>query len=516
LPGEVSSVESLSEVGIILLLFSVGIELSLSKLSRVGNVAVVGSIIQMLVVGVVVFNFLMLFNFPSAVAIVLATGFSLSSTAVVVKMLEDRAETESIHGEISIGWLLTQDLAVIPIIALLPALAGSAGGGWISEAASSLFVSGLIVAIVFFIGRMVAPYLTHLIASTESRELLVLGGVALALGTAYFTSLFGVSAALGAFLAGVVISETQENHAIFSETRPLRDIFVILFFATLGFFIDPVNILNSLPFILALAVFVLVIKTLVVYILMYLLGYKGKTAVNVSLSLNQVGEFSFVIFLSSQAMGILSHEQASVGVATTLITLLLTPLMFRLMAPSWRFMKSFKMFQGKYHKGHKADVKFKNHIIVCGFGRMGSWVGNALAHAKIPFVVIDYNQRVVRDVQASGIPVFYGDPAESDVMERAGVREARAVVIAIPDRVTQEEVISYAKKANPDIHIFGRGHLDVDVKTLTDLKVDRIIQPEFEASTIVLKDILRLQGKKKDYVDEQINSLRRAHTVSLE
>jgi CPA2 family monovalent cation:H+ antiporter-2 len=214
LANHLLGIQGLAEIGLILLLFSVGLELSLSRLAHTGAIAVLGAIIQMFLVGTISFIALSFWGISAQSAIALSCGFSLSSTALVVKLLEDKAELDAIHGEIMVGWLLTQDLAVIPIIALLPLL--SAGGGeWLPIAGQSLLVSFLLVASVFFLGRLVVPFFVHTIASANSRELLVLASVCLALGTAYLVSLFGLSPALGAFLAGVVISETQENHAIF-------------------------------------------------------------------------------------------------------------------------------------------------------------------------------------------------------------------------------------------------------------------------------------------------------------
>ena len=295
-----SGIGKLAEIGAILLLFSIGLELSLTRLGRVLKVALLGASVQIILVTTLSYFLLGIFGISSSVALVLSLGFSLSSTAVVVKILADRGETDTIHGEVMIGWLLIQDLAVVPMMVILSALAASEGG-MIITAGRALLSASAVVVIAVAAGKIVAPFLIHKIASANSRELLVLASVALALGTAGITSFFGISPALGAFLAGVVISESQENHAVFAETRPLRDLFVAMFFVTMGFLVTPQIIFAHLGLIFALAIVVLLVKFVVVFIVSLFLGYHGKTAVASSLGLAQIGEFSFVIFSQAAA-----------------------------------------------------------------------------------------------------------------------------------------------------------------------------------------------------------------------
>ncbi|KKS77687.1 MAG: Sodium/hydrogen exchanger [Candidatus Woesebacteria bacterium GW2011_GWB1_43_14] len=520
LPIDHGGVESVAQIGVILLLFSVGIELSLSKFVRVGYVAVLGALVEMAVVTGVVWAMLTASGFEGIPAMVFALAFSLSSTALVVKILEDRAETDSIHGEIMIGWLLTQDLAVIPIMAILPTLTDGMAN-WGGTAVNSLLVSAFLVSAVFFLGRMLAPALTHIVASTNSRELMVLVGISLALGTAFLVSNFGISPALGAFLAGVVISDTQENHAIFSETRPLRDVFVILFFVTLGFFITPAVLIHKIGFILSLAILVILIKALVILMLMLFLGYRGKTAMIVSFGMSQVGEFSFVIFLAARSLNILSEEYASIGIATALATLIATPFIYKLIVPLWR---RLKRLSGRWPvigsivspgvRARKVESGLKDHVVICGFGRMGSWIGKALDSEKIPYVVIDYNQRVVKQAQRKGIRIIYGDPAEPNVLDSVSVSEAKAVVVAIPDLVVQEEIISYCQNQAKKVKVIARAHLDEDVAKLSHLRVKKVVQPEFEAAVTVVRDIFTSMGKSHDETGNMLRALRRLHTVN--
>lgn len=508
LPSHAENISRLAEVGAILLLFSVGIELSFGKIRNVMDIAILGAVAQMILVTGIFYFVLVAFGVASASALILASGFSLSSTAVVVKILSDRGEMETIHGEIMIAWLLVQDLAVIPMMVVLSSMAQRPS---IGEAGTALLKALVVVFTTIVLGRKIVPFLLHKVASLNSRELLVLSGIALALGTSGLTSIFGISPALGAFLAGVVISESQENHAIFAETRPLRDLFVALFFVTLGFLVKPAVFFSNIWLILTLAIVILLIKAIVVYLISWVFGYRGRVAIAESLGLAQVGEFSFIIFSQATGFKLLSPELTSVGVATALLTLVATPFMFRLITPIWRKAKVNKFFLGGKRLGTNSDDEPHDHIIICGYGRVGGWVGKALASFKVPFVVVEYNQKVVSELRRLGTPVIYGDPVEPEVMDAAGLKNAKAVVLAIPDTVTQESLIAHIQTVAPTAKIISRAHLDEDWEKFKVLKVDKVVQPEFEASVAIIKSILTSMGKSKEDIAQSLKKLRLSH-----
>ncbi|MFC1625492.1 cation:proton antiporter [Patescibacteria group bacterium] len=510
-PQQTHDVGKLAELGVILLLFSIGLELSFDRLSKYFRVATFGAIIQIVLVTGVSYFVLSLLGFENTSAIILALGFSLSSTAVVVKLLADAGELDTIHGGIMFGWLLVQDLAVVPILVLLPVLAGS-GESILVASALSLGKALIVVVVAVLLGKVVSPFLIHKVASVNSRELLVLTSVALALGTAAATGFFGISAALGAFLAGVVISESQENHAVFAETRPLRDLFVALFFVSLGFLVKPAFVFSHLPIIITLSVFVIVLKFVVVFLVNMAFGYRGKTAIANSLGLAQIGEFAFVIFSSSLAFSLLSSDEASVGIATVLLTLLLTPILFKAIVPLWRKLRGISKIFSATGKIKTFDEELAGHIIICGFGRVGGWVGRAIEDLGIPFVVVDYNQNVVKELKRRDIKVVYGDPTEPEVLETVGIRSAKAIVLAIPDHVAQETLIAYIQTVSPDTKIISRAHRDIEWDKFRTLGVSKVVQPEFEAAMEIVKTILRIQGKKKDEIGLGIKKLRLMHT----
>ncbi|HWA51717.1 MAG TPA: cation:proton antiporter [Patescibacteria group bacterium] len=513
-----STSQNIAQIGVILLMFSVGLEISLEKLIKVGKIAIVGSILQIIIVTAILFFCLVTFaNIAPAASLVLSLAFSMSSTALIVKILSDRQEEGTIHYEILTSWALVQDLAVIPIVVLLPTLTLQ-NNSWGSVALSSLLTTVLILGLVLLIGKLVAPYLTHLVAKTNNREFLLLLAIVLALGVASLVTLFGISASFGAFLAGVVISKTQENHAIFSETRPLRDIFVTLFFVSLGFLVSPIFVFTHFFTILILTVFIIFIKALVTFLLNLLFGVRGKTAIAVSIGIAQVGEFAFVLFLLAQALGILDSNLTQIAISTTLVTLLVSSVLFKELTPIWNFIKEktknspiHKFFVGGTRQSEDNKPELKDHIILAGFGRMGKWIGKALKEIGVDFIIIDYNHKVIHEAKLKGDNALYGDASVPEMLEEAQVKNAKAVIISIPDPVAQEEIVAYCKKNYPDLKIMVRAHLDSDIKKLLDLKVQKVVQPEFEAAISIVKSILINSGRNKEEVNKKLKSLRLSH-----
>ncbi len=397
---QASSLSKLSEIGIILLLFSLGLELSFSKLIKVFKTAFLGGILQMILFSLVSYFFFLKIGFDSTPAVIFALSFSLSSTAVVVKVLADRGETETVHGGIMSGWLLVQDLMVIPIVIFINSLGG--GGNWLSQSLGSFTKAFYVIASAILLGRHVIPFVFHKIARANSRELLVISALGFSGTVAYLTSLLGISPSLGAFLAGLVIAESIENHAVLGEIRPLRDVFVAIFFVTLGFLITPPVMIRGFWLVLAIFAFTLTVKSLINFLVTLILGHRGKTAVSIALGLSQVGEFSFVIFSLSLAKGLISPGDVSVVTGAVLLTIVATPYLFKKAVPFWKGLKNItqkiprlnKYFVGGAFKDFE-ESKLTDHIVICGYGRVGRWVGRALGETNTPFIIIDSSADVV-------------------------------------------------------------------------------------------------------------------------
>ena len=499
-PPAVRNIARLSEVGTILLLFSIGLELSLSKLSKFFKIAIFGATAQIVAVSLISFFVLKALGIEVIPAIILSAGFSLSSTALVVKVLSDRGEIDTLHGGVMTAWLLVQDLAVVPMMVILT-----------GSTVVALTKSFIVIVIAIILGKSLVPFLIHKIALTNSRELLVLTSITLALGVAVVTYLFGVSPALGAFLAGIAISDTQEHHAVFAEIRPLRDLFVALFFVSLGFLISPSVLVSKFGFITFLAFGVLLLKSIVVFFVTAAFGFRGRSAVAASMGLSQIGEFALVIYSSALALGKLSAEDASLGIAITLVTLLVAPFLMRAATPLWRRLKSVSEFFSSGQKVLSEGGVLENHIIICGYGRVGSWVGKVLTDFDIPFMVVEYNENVAATLKEKGIDVIYGDPAETEIMEAANIKDAKALVLAIPDIVAQENLIAYAQTVSPQLKIITRVHDEGDLEKLKALRVDKIVQPEFEAAVAIIRGILSSMGKNKDEITDVVKKIRISH-----
>jgi monovalent cation:H+ antiporter-2, CPA2 family len=520
-PQNIILIGKVAEIGLVFLLFSVGIELSLSKLTRVFKVAFFGGLIQVILTTILGFIVLRLFGVNVNTSFILSFGFSISSTAIIIKTLTDKNETDTLFGEVMIGWSLLQDLLVVPMMVVIFAM-GKGTNALGTDIVFSLVKALFAVLAVILLGRFIVPPVMHKISSFKSRELMTLAAVAFVIATAYLTSLLGVSFALGAFLAGVVISESQEKLMIFSETRPLRDIFVAVFFVSLGFLANPAVIVAKLPLILSIALFVIVVKSVITFIVNILFGYHGKTAFAVSLGLAQIGEFSFVLFSLALSLGIISEEAGTIGITTAIITLLAFPFIYAKVTPVWRYFRKVAVKYpklGEFVSGWERNTnvqekEYKDHIIICGYGRVGGWVGKALETAQIPFVVIDYSQEVVGRLKKGGVEVVYGDPTEIEVLEYAGLNKAKAIVLALPDRVAQEELVALVQTKAPGVKIISRVHANEDWDKLKLLKVDKIVQPEFEAAVAIVRSMLTSMGKPKEEVAERIKNLRLSRAQS--
>ncbi len=292
-----------------------------------------------------------------------------------------------------------------------------------------------------------------------------------------------------------------------------------LFFVSLGFLVNPSFIFPMLPLIILFALIVLLIKMLVVFVVTQMFGFRGRTAVAAGFGLAQVGEFAFVIFSTALALHLLTARETSLGISVVLLTLIVSPLLFKFTLPFWRFLRGLTSGNPWLYKlfatGEKKDQEYANfegHIIICGYGRVGKWIGKAFNEYKIPFLVVEYNQDIVTNLKNEGTEVIYGDPSEPEVMEGAGIRRAKAVILAIPDRVAQETLIAYIQTVAPQVKIISRVHRDEDWENLKALRIDKIVQPEFEAAIAIVRSVLTGMGKGREEVSAVLKGLRLSHS----
>ncbi|MCX6793863.1 MAG: cation:proton antiporter [Candidatus Gottesmanbacteria bacterium] len=516
--------KGIGDVGVTLLLFTLGVEFSFHRLKKLMGAVSWAAIAQIVLCIFLFLLFTMFLGFPFLAALVIAIAGSLSSTAVIVKVLSERGELDTVPGEVMTGWSVLQDLSVVPIMILLPAVIAGVTvgditiGSLVSSLALGILKAAIALGLIIFLGKTVVPKALGKVANLGNREIFTLVTVGLVFLSAMMTYVLGLSAALGAFVAGLLISETSENHAIFAEVRPLRDLFVVVFFVSIGMGIPGNFLLRSAGILAILTIVILGVKWFVVMGLMRFMGYHRKTSFLVAVGLTQMSEFGFIIASQGWVLGALTRDQYTLLVALTFVTILVsTPFLSQghglyYALHSWldRYLPKF-FHTSREPADDKEELPYRDHIVLCGYGRVGKYIGRALEMAGIPFVVVDYNNAAIASLRAKGIPVVYGDPADKNVLDFAQVDYAKAIIIAIPDRHTQELVIAHAQTLNRRIKIICRTHHEEDQKYLKSLGVDAVIQPEFEAAISIVERLLPSYGVNEADVAGKISRLKIEH-----
>lgn len=520
-------VDTVAQSGITLLSFAMGIEFSFHKLRRILRA------ISWLTVGQILFTlFLMMvllisFRTGLIASLYLGTAVAVSSTAIVVKLLSERGELDSVPGEVGAGWLVVQDIAVIPLLILLTAVSSPvvANGTVFTTITTVLWAigkAGIFLAVLLYLGRVGVPRLLSAVAGMKNRELLLLTTIGIVFFVGLATYAAGLSIALGAFIAGLLVSDTSQNHAVFSEIRPLRDLFAVVFFVSLGMSLPIDTFVSLFPVILALTAAVCIVKAAVTYGLLRFMGYHRKTAFLVGLYVIPVSEFGFVLARSGVSSGALNTTHMTILIAVTFLTIMVSAplithghdLYYQFADILKKFPKLFPETSRESEFPHDTSFPIAEHVIICGYGRVGKYIGRALEMAGVPFLVIDYNQATLKTLHESGIQSVYGDPADKDVLQYASVRSAKAIVVAIPDRHTQEMVIGNALSLNRKIKIICRTHHEEDQRHLKSLGVQIVIQPEFEAALTIVNKLLSDFGVPEEELAGKMSRLKIEHGIT--
>lgn len=471
--------------------------------------------------------FVLFFNFSLYQSLFMSLALSLSSTAIVAKLLVDRGEIDTLYGEILIGWLLIQDLAVIPIWVVMPVIWNNLQTGQLSLGGvfTSLFLAqlkiGVILYFLYWLGKKAVPLYLNQIAKINSRELFLIGVVLLISCLGIATYWLGLSPAIGAFIAGLLISETTQNHAIFAEIRPMRDILSIVFFVSLGLLFNINFLLVNFGLIIAITLLVIFLKFFISSIIMILFGFHSKTVFFTAIGIISVGEFTFVLARVGADRGYIDLTAYNLIIAITIITMIISPLAISISNTSYHAIKNFirkfspliyEKFFTKIDQSRKIDeeLPFLNHVVICGHGRVGSHIRQALELASVPYVVIDFNQKVVNDLKKRAVNVIYGDPSDIDVLDYAQVDRAKVVVIAVPDRHSQEMIIQNSLMLNHNIVVICRSHYDEDKQRLYAIGAHAIIQPEFEAALHISGVLLNVYKFPSGDIIKYLNKVRKA------
>lgn len=518
---ELIQVETLAQFGVAFLLFALGVEFSFTELKKVKGISLGGGTLQILLTILITTLAALAMGWVTSPAqgVFLGAILSLSSTAVVLKCLMERNETGTPHGQVMLGILVVQDLALGVMLAVLPALDKppeeiGLAIGW------ALFQTGMLALGAVGAGIWVIPSLLRLLARTESRELFLLGVVALCLGIALLTEHLGLSIEMGAFVAGLMISEVEYADQTLTYVEPLRDIFAALFFAAIGMLIDPVFLWNNLELILGLVALVFIGKFLIVTPLVILFRYPLKTALVVGLGLAQIGEFSFVLASEGQALGLVSRRVYLLILGTTAVTLVLTPFVLRLvpqlltLAESWPWFKAY-LDQTDTPIEVSEDLPNQNHVVVCGYGRIGRNIVQLLRDHQYPVIVIDQSERRVQELRDASIPYIYGNAASLHVLEKAGVQTAQGMAIALPDSMSTRLCLKRSLELTPDLDVVVRANQDKDIELLYQLGAREVVQPEFEASLELSSHLLTGIGLPMPVIQREVQQIRSSHYSNL-
>jgi len=492
---EAESVEQLAEIGVILLLFTIGLEFSLADLLRMRRLVLVGGSIQVLVVTLGVTLASMAAGLPANQAVFLGMIVSLSSTAVVLRLLQQRAQVDAPHGRLSLAMLVYQDLMIVPMMLLVPVLAGGAAGiGPALVAFLVKAVAGLVFVIV--LARFVVPQVLERVVQTRNRDLFLLTVVTVCLAVAWMSSLMGLSLALGAFLAGLLVSESEYSHQALADVLPFRDLFASFFFISIGMLLD-LRLAAGQPLVLSgLVGGVLVLKVLGASLPAILLGASVRAAALTGLGMSQVGEFSFVLASTGLAAGLLTDATYQSLVATAVATIGLTPFLMR-MGPRVgdaldRLPLPDRLRLGTTTIGPSgADHdELANHLIVIGYGVNGRNVSRAARIAGIPYVVVDMNPSLVDAARRDGVPIHYGDASRQAFLEYLGVVRAHVVVVALSDAAATRRVVALARDLNPLCSIVARTRYVREMDVLESLGANVVVPEELETSVEIMSRVL--------------------------
>jgi len=525
LQTDVEQIEALAEVGIAFLLFALGVEFSLTELKRVKAIAIWGSLLQLGLTTLLVCSVSLLSGTADSVlqGVFLGLVLSLSSTAVVLKTLTERGETATVHGQVMLGLLITQDIALGLMLAVLPVLNQPDTLGPALAMAGLKFL--LFVAGAVALERWVVPPLIQHIAATESSELFLLTVVALCLGVAWVTSQLGLSIAMGAFVAGLMISENDYADQALGKILPLRDTFACLFFASIGMLIDPSLLLGDLGKILELVTLIMVGKALVILPIVLAFGYSLKTAVKTSFGLNQIGEFSFVLALVGLDMGLISEQRYSLLLGTIAISLMLTPLWINLAPKVVDWLHALPMLKAYLKQAAEPKLlsvpdDLSDHVIVAGYGRVGQVLVNVLLSRGYPVLVIENSETAVqglrnRHAPLVQIPFVYGDADSELVLEKTCLESAKALAITLPDPASTRLVLQRALAKAPGLDVIARSHTNEEIDVLTQLGAREVVQPEFEVALELGSHLLNTLGEKSIEIQSVLDWIRQDRYRSI-
>ena len=509
----VHDVEILAEIGVILLMFTIGLEFSLRNLMALRSQVLGGGFLQVtLTIGLIALLSFFFFNYELNVALFDGFIVALSSTAIVIKLLMDRAEINTLHGRSSVGILIFQDLCVVPFMLLIPVLAGNGGG--VERIAFTMLKAFMVVGIVLFAARWAVPIILHEVVRTRSRELFVITIILLCIGTAFFTSKLGLSLALGAFLAGIIISESEYASQAISDILPFKESFTGLFFISVGMLMDIEFLTSNLDSVIAVVFAILILKSLIGMLSLYIVGQPLRVSMQAGLYISQIGEFSFVLALAGKASGLMTEGAYQTFLSASVITMIITPFIVIISPRVSEYLVSKLPVKGfdRMKRKRERDIyplKKSGHVIIIGFGINGRNLARVLKESGIPYVVLEINANTVKKMKKKGEPIYYGDGTSSEILHKMGVSMAKMLVIAISDAAATRRIVQIARHENPGIHIIVRTRYIAEVDDLIKLGANEVIPEEFETSIEIFSRVLHHYHVPRNVIAEHIDNIRK-------
>ncbi|MDQ7786052.1 MAG: cation:proton antiporter [Thermodesulfovibrionales bacterium] len=508
---DIHFIQILAEIGVILLLFTIGIEFSIAKLFRIKKAVLGGGGAQVLLtIGVsAVLTYLAIEDINKS----LFFGFlyALSSTAIVLKLLTERGEIDSPHGHTMVGILIFQDLCIVPLMLLVPVLSGE--GIDIIDVGVKMGKAAVIIGVVLLSARWLVPSLLHQVVRTKSRELFLTTIILLCLGIALLTSKFGLSLALGAFLAGLIISESEYAHQAISDILPFKDSFMGLFFVSIGMLMDTGFVIGNGFRITQVVTLIVILKIVTGTVSALLTGSALRPSVFTGLGLAQIGEFSFVLAGAGKASGLIPEEFYQIFLSSSVVTMIITPFMLNAAPSASEWVAKNPLLKQlnrkrKTSEGEGSPRRRHDHVIIVGFGLNGRNLATVLKEAEVPYVVLEMNSDTIREMRKKGEPIFYGDGTSQEILHKLSIEKARLLVIAISDPVSTRRIVSIARHANQQIYIIVRTRYLVEVDELKSLGADEVIPEEFETSIEIFSRVLHRYSFPRNAILDMVGKIR--------
>ena len=508
---DVEAIEVLAEIGVALLLFTIGLEFSLRRMLEMRRLVLLGGGWQVILTTLLVTGIVYLLGRPVNEAVFFGFLFALSSTAIVLKSYIDRAEIDAPHGRAGVGILLFQDLSIVPMMLMIPILSGRQGTS-AARIALTLGIAVAAIAIIIFAARTVVPYLLYHIVRLRSPEVFIISVVLLSLGTSWLTSQAGLSLALGAFIAGIVLSESEYSHQIVADILPFRDVFNSLFFISMGMLLSLSALAADALTVLAWVGALTLGKALLVLAVVRLLGYSLRVSTMTALGLAQVGEFSFILAKAGLPQGLLSEMDYQQFLAASILSMIATPFLIKV-APRIGYALQSMFARGSLLEPSVTgfdpqEPDLRGHVIIVGYGLNGRNLAKVLRRTGVPYLVMELNAEAVREASDQGERIIYGDATRKEVLHHIRLDYARILVLAISDPIASRHTVSLARQMNPDIHIIVRTRYMSEMSDLRELGANEVIPEEFETSIEIFSRVLREYGIARHVIQRQVTAIR--------